>query len=298
MIKEGADLPMEISVECISCLIDKGARQLQGYHDMRKRACMRDILKMMSELEPGVSAPLAVYRMEAIIRRYYPKHDAYAERKRYDNKRMMALKPRLEQRIQSSPKPLAEAIRYAIIGNYIDFGALNEVKDEQIDAMLESNISLPEDELSCLASELRHAKKIAYLHDNCGEIALDILLIDEIHRQFPCEVMSIVRGEPVLNDATGADARMCGIDRYMGNGTAIAGTELSLICDEARSWIDQSDLIISKGQGNFETLYGHGMNVYYLFLCKCEYFTRRFGLKQFEGVFANERRMKTLRCGE
>ena len=217
---------MEISVECISCLIDKGARQLQGYHDMRKRACMRDILKMMSELEPGVSAPLAVYRMEAIIRRYYPKHDAYAERKRYDNKRMK------------------------------------------------------------------------YLHDNCGEIALDTLLIDEIHRQFSCEVMSIVRGEPVLNDATGADARMCGIDRYMGNGTAIAGTELSLICDEARSWIDQSDLIISKGQGNFETLYGHGMNVYYLFLCKCEYFTRRFGLKQFEGVFANERRMKTLRCGE
>ncbi len=289
-------MAMEISVECMCCLIDKGVQQLTGENSQQKRACMRDILKMMSELESGVSAPVAVSRMEAIIRRYYPQHDAYEARKRYDNERMLAVRPRLEQRIRAAQDPLAEAVRYAVIGNYIDYGALKEVKDEQLDEMLESKIQLPDHELSMLAQELSQAKKVAYLHDNCGEIVLDTLLIHEINRQYSCEVMSIVRGQPVLNDATESDARLSGIDRYMGNGTAIAGTELSLISDKARSWIEQSDLIISKGQGNFETLYGHGMNVYYLFLCKCEYFTRRFGMKQFEGVLANERRMKPMIC--
>lgn len=283
---------MEISAECISCLIDKGVRQLAGYHDPQKRECIREILKMMSELEPEASAPLAVCRMEDIIRRYYPRHDAYEQRKRYDNRRMMALKPRLAAQVRQSADPLATAVRYAMIGNYIDFGALQRVEDEKLDALLEEDIQLSADELAHLAAELARAKKVAYLHDNCGEIVLDTLLLDEIRRQFPCEVMSIVRGSPVLNDATGADARLCGIERYIDNGTAIAGTELRLIRQEARSWIEESDVIISKGQGNFETLYGHGMNVYYLFLCKCEYFVRRFGMERFQGVLANERRMK------
>ena len=285
---------MEISAECISCLIDKGVRQLAGYHDPQKRECMREILKMMSELEPEASAPLAVCRMEDIIRRYYPQHDAYEKRKRYDNERMMALKPRLAAQVQQPADPLAIAVWYAMMGNYIDFGALQKVEDEKLNALLEEDIQLPADEMACLAGELERAKKVAYLHDNCGEIVLDTLLLDEIHRQFSCEVMSIVRGSPVLNDATGADARLCGIERYIDNGTAIAGTEFSLIRQEARSWIEESDVIISKGQGNFETLYGHGMNVYYLFLCKCEYFTRRFGMKQFQGILVNERRMKPL----
>lgn len=285
---------MEISAECISCLIDKGVRQLAGYHDPQKRECMREILKMMSELEPEASAPLAVCRMEDIIRRYYPQHDAYEKRKRYDNERMMALKPRLAAQVQQPADPLAIAVWYAMMGNYIDFGALQKVEDEKLNALLEEDIQLPADEMACLAGELERAKKVAYLHDNCGEIVLDTLLLDEIHRQFSCEVMSIVRGSPVLNDATGADARLCGIERYIDNGTAIAGTELSLIRQEARSWIEESDVIISKGQGNFETLYGHGMNAYYLFLCKCEYFTRRFGMKQFQGILVNERRMKPL----
>ena len=250
--------------------------------------CIRD------RLEPEASAPLAVCRMENIIRRYYPQHDAYEKRKRYDNERMMALKPRLAAQVQQSADPLATAVRYAMMGNYIDFGALQKVEDEKLNALLEEDVQLPADEMACLAGELDRAKKVAYLHDNCGEIVLDTLLLDEIHRQFSCEVMSIVRGSPVLNDATGADARLCGIERYIDNGTAIAGTELRLIRQEARSWIEESDVIISKGQGNFETLYGHGMNVYYLFLCKCEYFTRRFGMKQFQGILVNERRMKPL----
>jgi len=125
-----------------------------------------------------------------------------------------------------------------------------------------------------------------YLHDNCGEIVLDKLLLREISR-FDVQVTSIVRGAPVINDATVEDAAFCGIEA-IGNGSAVAGTDLSLISEEALSILCSADVIISKGQANFETLYGNNLPAYYIFLCKCDYFSSRFGLEKFKPVFARE----------
>ncbi|MBQ7103721.1 MAG: DUF89 family protein, partial [Anaerotignum sp.] len=101
----------------------------------------------------------------------------------------------------------------------------------------------------------------------------------------------IVRGEPVLNDATMEDALQIGIEKcgkVIPNGTNIAGTYIPWLSAEAKQAMEEADMLISKGQGNFESLHGCGLNIYYLFLCKCQWFMERFGLPQYSGVFINE----------
>ena len=98
--------------------------------------------------------------------------------------------------------------------------------------------------------------------------------------------------EILKNDVTEEDAIQIGLEKYcriLGNGSGIAGTYLPSIAEEARAVLASADVITAKGQGNFETMLGCGLNVYYVFLCKCEWFERRFGMKHLEGVFVNER---------
>ncbi|MBR6651757.1 MAG: DUF89 family protein, partial [Anaerotignum sp.] len=102
----------------------------------------------------------------------------------------------------------------------------------------------------------------------------------------------IVRGEPVLNDATMEDALQVGIEKcgkVIPNGTNIAGTYIPWVSAEVKKALEEADILISKGQGNFESLHGCGLNIYYLFLCKCQWFMERFGLPQYSGVFINEK---------
>ena len=96
----------------------------------------------------------------------------------------------------------------------------------------------------------------------------------------------------MLNDATMEDALQVGIEacgKVIPNGTNIAGTYIPWISAEARQVMEEADMLISKGQGNFESLHGCGLNIYYLFLCKCQWFMERFGLPQYSGVFLNEK---------
>ena len=186
------------------------------------------------------------------------------------------------------------ALRFAQIGNFIDFGAMDSVDDAKLMEFLEQAEALPlsEETYGKFAENLKTARKLVYMTDNCGEIVLDKLLLESIQKAAPyvkCTV--IVRGEPVLNDATMEDALQVGIEKcgkVIPNGTNIAGTYIPWVSAEAKKALDEADILISKGQGNFESLHGCGLNIYYLFLCKCQWFMERFGLPQYSGVFINE----------
>ena len=132
-----------------------------------------------------------------------------------------------------------------------------------------------------------------WLTDNCGEIVLDKIAMKILHELHPgVKVTAIVRGEPVVNDADLEVAHYVGLDRIVhvtGNGSGIAGTDLADISGEAEQLIRDADLIVSKGQGNFETIHGCGLNIYYLFLCKCDWFVQKFHAERFQGMFINER---------
>lgn len=135
---------------------------------------------------------------------------------------------------------------------------------------------------------------MVYLTDNCGEIVLDKLFIRHIREEFPgLRITAIVRGEDVINDAT-REVRLTDLVPCIGNGNAAPGTVIKRLSEEAREALFSADVIISKGQGNFESLYGEGLNPYYLFLCKCELFVKRFGLAQYESVFAREERIRVV----
>jgi uncharacterized protein with ATP-grasp and redox domains len=169
------------------------------------------------------------------------------------------------------------------------------VDDDKLRDFLEQAETLPlsEETYVDFAENMKTAKKLVFLTDNCGEIVLDKLLLETIAEKFPhVERTIIVRGEPVLNDATMEDALQVGIDacgKVIPNGTNIAGTYIPWLSAEAKAEMDGADILIAKGQGNFESLHGCGLNIYYLFLCKCQWFMERFGLPQFSGVFINEK---------
>ncbi len=124
---------------------------------------------------------------------------------------------------------------------------------------------------------------------------MDKLFIKEIKSMFPkVNITVIVKGKPVLNDATIDDAKSIGLDdaaTVIHNGCNIAGTALNKISPCAKETINNANVIIAKGQANFETLNGCGKNIYYLFLCKCTLYSKRFNLPKFTGLLLNEKRI-------
>lgn len=163
---------------------------------------------------------------------------------------------------------------------------LFENEKDQIDAV----------EYEHFRADLMQAENLIYIMDNCGEIVLDKLVIQELKKEYPhLNIMAMVRGKDAINDATLEDARMTGINcevSIIDNNSSVQGVILSLLTKETQDIWNAADIIISKGQGNFESLYGCGKNIYYLFLCKCELFTKRFGVEQFQGMFLNENRIE------
>lgn len=156
--------------------------------------------------------------------------------------------------------------------------------------------TISDDEYLYFKKDLEQAKHLVYLTDNCGEIVLDKLFIQCLKETYPdLKITVIVRGKDVINDATLVDAAEVGMTNIVtciSNGNGAPGTVLKLLSEEARKLLADADLVISKGQGNFESLYGEGINPYFIFLCKCELFVRRFKLQQYESVFIKEERIK------
>ena len=191
------------------------------------------------------------------------------------------------------------AIQYAMVGNYIDFGALENVNEIKLKTQLDEavNIHIDPNLLAVFQKDIVNANRLVYFTDNCGEIVTDKLFISTLRDINPDLYISvIVRGKPVLNDATLEDAKYIHMEnvaqKVIGNGTGMPGNVIGAISQEAMEEIKNADLLISKGQGNYEGLSGCGLNIYYFFLCKCEMFMRRFGVEQFTGIMTREEVIK------
>ena len=199
--------------------------------------------------------------------------------------------------VRSSSDPLRAALGYAMTGNFIDFGAMDGVDEGKLRALLADapdRVEADDPAYVSLKRELSTARRLTLLTDNCGEIVLDKLLAEVIHLLYPdLEITALVRGGDVLNDATMEDAVQVGFDRLagvrvMGNGDCLAGTDVDRVSPEAREILLSADLILAKGQGNYETLRGSGLPVYYAFLCKCPFFAHRFGVPVYTGMLVKE----------
>ena len=258
---------------------------------------MRRVLSVISEANEHETAPVLIAKINQLHQEYFGLSYSFESLKKQYNMMMLQEEEYIWNKILTSEDRLLEALKYARAGNYIDFGAMGSIDDEKLYDLLASvhQEKIEVSKYQEFIQDLQSARELVYLTDNCGEVVLDKLFIKCIINQFPnIHITVIVRGEMVLNDATMEDARMVGlmeISDVIGNGTEIAGTCLEQINHTAKECIEAADMIISKGQGNFETLNGCGLNIYYLFLCKCEWFVKRFKMERFKGVFINERDM-------
>lgn len=297
MVEEGEIMEVKrLHPECISCMtkvhLEKCPKEMP---EDKKREYMQRVLKVLAEAPDRYGAPVIVRTINEIQNEMFGIKQDYAEIKKHYNQIMMNHEEQVKRKIEQSKDPVKTGIQYAMIGNYIDFGARINVNEEQLTELLNDNdrFIIDEKQYGELTDDLERAQKMVYLTDNCGEIVMDKLLIHEIQKIYPkLKVTVLVRGAEVINDATLEDAMQVGlteIAEVLPNGTDIAGTWLEEISEEAKTVLEEADVIISKGQGNFETLRKCGKNIYYIFLCKCDLFANTFQVPKLTGMLINER---------
>ena len=279
---------MRISESCAKCLYD---RQLNKTDNDEYLAEIKDLLDNRSEDD---TSPYMVYLFNKVHVKYFGKGADYKDIKKQYNDLILGMENDLRREIEKSPDPLAKALIMSRIGNYIDFGAMNHVDEQEFMALF-NNTELRDDDIRVYEEFIRECeagRSFLLVCDNCGEIVLDKLMIEQLKKRFPnLTVRVLVRGMEVLNDATVEDAHYVGIDRVaevISNGDAIAGTIYDMMPGEAKKALDESDVILAKGQGNYESMSGQGRHVFYAFLCKCDLFTNRFHVPRLTGIFVQE----------
>ena len=279
---------MRISESCAACLYD---RQKNKTDDEKYLAEIRSILDDRKETD---TSPYMVYLFNKVHLRYFGAGADYSDIKKKYNDLVLGMEDSLRGEIERAEDPLAKALIMARIGNYIDFGAMNHVEQDEFLALF-GDTEMREDDRITYESFLRACEKgknFLLVCDNCGEIVLDKLLLEQIAKRFPqLSMKALVRGSEVLNDATEDDALYVGLDgmaEIISNGDAIAGTVYDMMPEAAKKALDEADVILAKGQGNYETMSGEGRHIFYEFLCKCDLFMSRFKVPRLTGIFTEE----------
>ena len=279
---------MRISESCAKCLYD---RQLNITDNKEYLAEVKELLDNRKEND---TSPYMVYLFAKVYEKHFGATPDFTEIKKKYNDLVLGMEDKLRARIEQAEDPLAKALVMARIGNYIDFGAMDNVDTDEFLTLFQ-NTEMREDDKVVYESFLRECEagtNFLLLCDNCGEVVLDRLMIEQLKKRFPhLKVKALVRGGAVLNDATAEDAAYSGLDKVaeiLSNGAPVAGTIYDLMPEESRQALDEADIILSKGQGNYESISGRGRHIFYEFLCKCDLFVKRFNVPLLTGMFVEE----------
>lgn len=289
-------MSIPLDSECIQCHLRRNletARRLGT--DEQATAFAKDLLRLYLTAPEDVSSPwLAPATSDLFQKHFGVPEDRFRAEKEESNRFVLARLDDIRSRVEAARDPLLAGLQFAILGNYIDFSALQgEVSFEELDALLDraSEMTPVGDAFEALRGDLARGKKLLYLTDNAGEIGFDRIFAEVIHKTYPqLEITFCVRGGPAMNDALRADAELMGIPfPIIDNGNRVAGTQIDQLSDEARRALENADVVIAKGQGNIETMYGCSYNVYYAFLVKCSRFVRVFGQPKLTPMLVRER---------
>ena len=289
-------MSVAFNAECMVCHLGrmvKTARSLGT--EEQATAFARDLLKLYLSAPEGVGSPWFGPGAQDLLEKHYGvPHDRYVEEKAQSNRFVLARMDQIREKVESAEDPVFTGLQMAILGNYIDFAALQgEISFEKLDQMLEdaSKMKLDKDTYAALCADFEKGKKLLYLTDNAGEIGFDRIFAEEIHKKYPrLEIIFCVRGGPAMNDATREDAAAVGIPfPVIDNGNRVAGTDLTQLGAEAKAALESADVIIAKGMANTETMYGCDYNVYYAFLVKCPRFMTVFQKPKMTPMLVKER---------
>ena len=288
-------MSLPIDTYCMECNLRRQLALARSLGDeVQATAFFKEFLGAIAELPEGVPSPLLGPRLTELLEKHYSlPRDRYQQEKATSNQFVLERLDTIREKVDAAADPLLAGLQFAVLGNYLDFSALQgQVSFQDLDTMLDKALTLELDgpAFRDFRQELAQAKTLLYLTDNAGEIGFDRIFAETIHRLYPdVSITFCVRGKVTVNDATRADAEAVGIPfPVIDNGNDVAGTVPELMSPESRQAMDQADLILAKGMGNCETLFGCGRNIYYAFLVKCEKFRAIFGKPLMTPMFVRD----------
>ena len=275
---------MKTYLDCIPCFIRQalGAARMVTPDEAVCEEVLRRVLALAASMDMQRTPPEMAQKIHRIIREVSGVEDPYLEIKDRFNRLVLDMLPGLKKRVESSADPFDTAVRLALAGNIIDFGTPGTLDEADVSLTVEESLTVPLHGWTTarMKKAVDAAGKILYIGDNAGEIVFDRLLIEQIGRE---KITFAVRGGPAINDALRADADSTGISdmvRVIDSGVDAPGTPLALCSSDFIKEIQATDLVISKGQGNYETLSDLDRPVFFLFRVKCPLVSRHLDLPQ------------------
>jgi len=298
---------MRTELDCIPCLVRQAldAARFSVREEAAQRRILAEALTMLAaDAAQHRSPPQAAQRIHRLVRRASGHDDPYAALKRRSTAVALAALPRLRALVERADDPLDAAVRLAVAANVLDAG-MNRAQMEDdfhdavdpgevvADALEQAARTTLHGDTAAFRRAVADADSILFLADNAGEIVVDRLLIERLPMG---RVTVAVRGRPVLNDATREDAAAAGLDplaRVIDNGSDAPGTLLDDCSPQFRQAFAAADVIVAKGQGNYESLSDVPADIFFLFKVKCPLVAVHAGLP--EGAHALLRSGSTAR---
>ena len=285
---------MKINDKCLPCVVNQVIKVANIVNLENKDELLRNVFSYLSKINFEVTTPEIIGDIFDMIKIQTNNPDPYKETRNYYNKLFLELLPDFEKKIEQFEDPFRLTVKYAIIGNIIDFNPIHNTLLEDIYDYFEKveQLELEIDDIQLLKEDILKAKTLLYLGDNCGEICMDKLLLKKIKDMNPEITLFFgVRGKPVINDSIAEDAYFVGIDEYaevIDNGDSSLGTVLNQTSSIFKEVYNKVDVIISKGQANYESLSEESKNIYFLLITKCDVIANDIGIHEKKMVCMNQ----------
>ncbi len=273
---------MKSQLECIPCFVRQALDALKQVTDdeILIHRVLKSVLKEASEFDLNLSPPEMGQIIHRIIRSETDCKDPYSEIKKMSDECALGLSGDIKLKIGSSHKPFLNAVKFAIAGNILDFALISSWDEDRIQQSFDTamNKQLDEYYITQLEKDILDAETILILGDNAGETVFDKILIENFNTK--ADVYYVVKESPIINDAVYEDAVSAGINdlaQIISNGTDAPGTLLSQCSKNFLDLYDKADVVIAKGQANFETLNDEKRKIYFLTQMKCRVIAKRYG---------------------
>ena len=285
-----------IDTQCLLCHLRRNLEVVKPLGtEEQAMAFAKDLMRLYLDAPDNVASPwFNPHTSDLMLKHYGLPIDRMKEEKELSNRFVIERMDLIRRKVESAADPVFAGLQFSILGNYLDFAALQgQVSFEKLEAMLDTafDLELDKDAYTALCEDLQKGSRLLYLTDNAGEIGFDRIFAEEISKKYPhLDITFCVRGDIIINDATRADAEAVGIPfPVIDNGNRVPGTQIDMLGQEAQDALNTADVILAKGMANCETMYGCGYNVYYAFLVKCQRFVDRFQKPMLTPMLVKER---------
>jgi len=266
---------MKIQSRCLVCLLDQALRMLEEnkISKRKEKEVLSGVLKLLNSISWSLTPVEAASLVYKKVAKSINKQDPLLKVKEKNNKQALKLYPFLKRELNKSSDKLLCALKISGIGNEIDFakGNYEKIDLKTLKQSLRKKHNSRFFKYNLFKKHLKNAQEILYLADNSGEVLFDKVLIEELVK-IKKEIVYVVKEGPAGNDALLKDAiffKINKIAKVITNGTSFPGTPLKFCSNEFKKYLKKSNFILSKGQGNFETLEQEKAPIFFLFKNKC-----------------------------